>query len=48
MGAIDDMLAMGLPKARCEKALHVTGNNGAEAATGDLEDVFLCCFIDPQ
>ncbi|KAJ5326111.1 Ubiquitin carboxyl-terminal hydrolase 14 [Penicillium brevicompactum] len=31
-GALDQLVAMGFPSVRCEKALHATGNEDAEAA----------------
>lgn len=31
-GALEMLMAMGLPKVRCEKALHATGNSDAEVA----------------
>lgn len=34
--ALDMLMGMGFPKVRCEKALHATGNQDVEAATGWL------------
>jgi len=41
-GALDQLMAMGFPKNRCEKALHATGNSDANVAMewlfGHMED----------
>ncbi|KAI1812594.1 ubiquitin carboxyl-terminal hydrolase 14 [Poronia punctata] len=41
-GALDQLMAMGFPRNRCEKALHATGNSDANAAMewlfGHMED----------
>jgi ubiquitin carboxyl-terminal hydrolase 5/13 len=34
--ALESLMGMGFPKVRCEKALHATGNQDAETATGWL------------